>query len=221
MNEERTVDQETPAAPVILRRRRRTLPSWTWMAVLGGVALLGLATGGLVVAPQIAAGPKPAAKSATLGGAGSATAEAVPDVSRTSSKEKDPAKDKGKEKEKGKNKDKRRGEGSRGSAEKKGAEPTYIELDNMIVNPAGCEGQHFLMVKVSLGVPDRKLVSGIEGNKTAIQDAIASSLGSYTMEWLVSPGARDSIKVMLADRIAEVTGVSDELTVFLPQFVMQ
>ena len=91
----------------------------------------------------------------------------------------------------------------------------------MIVNPAGSEGQHFLMVTVSLGLSDNKLVPRIENNKIALQDAIASTLSACTMEWLMSPGARDSLKVILAARVAEVTGISDEMTVFLPQFVMQ
>jgi flagellar basal body-associated protein FliL len=121
----------------------------------------------------------------------------------------------GKDKEKGKKGKEKKGK------EKKEAEKIYVELDNLIVNPAGSEGQHFLMVTVSLGVTDEKLVSRIEDNKIALQDAIASTLSDCSMAWLVGPGARDSLKVILAGRVAEVTGISEDVTVFLPQFVMQ
>lgn len=194
------------------------------MAILGGVALLGFATGGLVVAPQIAGPsttPKPAALAATLSMADSAKAgskalqSSAKEKSKATGKEKALSKDKAKGKDKGKDKEK----GKKGK--EKEVERTYVELDNMIVNPAGCEGQHFLMVTVSLGVTNGKLVPRIEDNKIALQDAIASTLSACSMEWLAAPGARDSIKVILAAQVAEVTGISDELTVFLPQFVMQ
>ena len=228
MDDEPTVDQETPRPRIVLprRRRRSSLPSWTPMAILGGVALLGFATGGLVVAPQIAGpstAPKPAALAATLSMADSATvgSKALQSSAKEKSKAKATAKEKAlsKDKTKGKDKDKEKEKGKKGK--EKEVERTYVELDNMIVNPAGCEGQHFLMVTVSLGVTNAKLVPRIEDNKIALQDAIASTLSACSMEWLAAPGARDSIKVMLAARVAEVTGISDELTIFLPQFVMQ
>jgi flagellar basal body-associated protein FliL len=228
MDEEPTVDQETPKPRIVLprRRRRSSLPSWTPMAILGGVALLGFATGGLVVAPQIAGpstAPKPAALAATLSMADSAASggKALQSSAKEKQKAKAAAREKGlsKDKAKGKDKEKEKEKGKKGKG--KDVEMTYVELDNMIVNPAGSEGQHFLMVTVSLGLKDNKLVPRIENNKIALQDAIASTLSACTMEWLTCPSARDSLKVILAARVAEVTGISEEMTVFLPQFVMQ
>lgn len=220
MDEEPKVDHEGPAPRIVLPRRRRrssSLPSWAPMAILGGVALLGFATGGLVVAPQIAGpttAPRPSALTATHSPADSATTGTKNLASTEKGKKgkgqvKDKAKGKGKESEKGK------------KGKEKEVELVYVELDNMIVNPAGSEGAHFLMVTVSLGVKDSKLVPRIEDNKIALQDAIASTLSDCSMGWLAGPGARDSLKVILAARVAEVTGISDDVTVFLPQFVMQ
>ena len=220
MDEESTVDREAPAPRIVLpRRRRRSLPSWIPMAVLGGVALLGFATGGLVVAPQIA-GPAAAPTSATLAATLSLADSATAGTKALQSSEKGKAKAAGKEKAQSKAKAKDKDKGKKGK-EKKEAERIYVELDNMIVNPAGSEGAHFLMVTVSLGVTDSKLVPRIEDNKVALQDAIASTLSDCSMAWLAGPGARDSLKVILGARVAEVTGISKDLTVFLPQFVMQ
>jgi flagellar basal body-associated protein FliL len=196
-----------------------------WIAALGGAAMLGLATGGLVVAPQIAHQSAPTAAlppGASLPGAAQSKPGTPGDAASSKSspaEEKKGADKKGADKKGADKKDSKKGSGKKGS--EKGHESIYIELDNLIVNPAATDGQHFLMVTVSLGVPDRKAVQLLEDNKTAIMDAIATRLSHCTMDWLMRPDARDSLKVILAERIAEVTGVSAPLTVYFPQYVVQ
>ena len=201
-----------------------------WIAALGGAAVLGLATGGLVVAPQIAHQSAPTAAlppGASLPGAaqskpetpgGAASSKSSPAEEKKGADKKGEDK-KGEDKKGEDKKGSKKGSGKKGS--EKGHESIYVELDNLIVNPAASDGQHFLMVTVSLGVPDRKAVQLLEDNKTAIMDAIATRLSHCSMDWLMRPDARDSLKVILAERIAEVTGVSVPLTVYFPQYVVQ
>jgi len=196
-----------------------------WIAALGGAAVLGLATGGLVVAPQIAHQSAPTAAlppGASLPGAAQSKPETPGGAASSKSSpadEKKGADKKGEDKKGEDKKGSKKGSGKKGS--EKGHESIYVELDNLIVNPAASDGQHFLMVTVSLGVPDRKAVQLLEDNKTAIMDAIATRLSHCSMDWLMRPDARDSLKVILAERIAEVTGVSVPLTVYFPQYVVQ
>lgn len=123
---------------------------------------------------------------------------------------------------KGKKKDKKDEKGGSHGAE--GGKSPIFRLDNLIVNPAGAQGQHFLMCSVAFELEDSKLGDILREHEVELRDGVISTLESQSMTQLTAPGARDSLR----SRIAAVAmpllgedGEDTELKVFLPQFVIQ
>ncbi len=123
--------------------------------------------------------------------------------------------------------------GSSGAAEKKTAsaghaagggghgEGSTLEIDNVVVNPAGAQGSHFLMATVALEVRDKDAEEYLRMNEHVVKDVIQSTLGRQTLKMLSQPGARDQIKLLLAQDIGQLVGDPGLLTVYLPEFVVQ
>ncbi len=102
------------------------------------------------------------------------------------------------------------------------AEPaSVVELDNIIVNPAGSEGNHYLLATVAIEVMDKETEEYVRTHEHVVKDVVISTLSEQTMEMLQKPGARDALKVVLAGKIGDLIGDSAHLQVYLPQFVVQ
>jgi flagellar protein FliL len=184
------------------------------IGVIAGGALLGGAGGGLLLGPAIngaraAKASEPAAKEKD-------SKSEKGEKAKGGKAEKGKG-DKGKEGEKGKSKGKEKEK--RGGKEGKGPAAVF-ELENLIVNPAGTEGSRFLMATVAFELDDPKLSELLRENDIAIRDQVITVLENQTMEMLTRPGARDSLRVLLAEAVAPyVEGA--EMRVYLPQFVIQ
>jgi flagellar FliL protein len=98
---------------------------------------------------------------------------------------------------------------------------SVIEIKNVVVNPAGAEGSHFLMATVALEVHDKVVEDHLRTNEHVVKDIVMSTLSQETMDMLRQPGARDQLKVLLTRAISDYVGGSDAVTVFLPEFVVQ
>ena len=128
----------------------------------------------------------------------------------------------GKKGKKGKQKDKKDEKGGSHGAE--GGKSPIFRLDNLIVNPAGAQGQHFLMCSVAFELEDSKLGDILREHEIELRDRVISTLESQTMTQLTAPGARDSLRHRIAAVTIPILGVDGEdteLKVFLPQFVIQ
>lgn len=104
---------------------------------------------------------------------------------------------------------------------KKGDEIPVFELENLIVNPAGSQGLHFLMASVAFGIPDPVTEEMLRANEVKLRDTVVATLGSHTIEMLSEPTARDSLKARIKRAVCEGIGVQADLEIFLPQFVIQ
>lgn len=111
-------------------------------------------------------------------------------------------------------------EGEKGK-EGEGEPAKMVTLDNIIVNPAGSQGNRFLMTSVAFGVADEKLQKKLDDGKVELRDKVTGVLEGMTMAQLTAPGARDSIKAHVADVVGEMIGPKAEVKIFLPQFVIQ
>jgi flagellar FliL protein len=98
---------------------------------------------------------------------------------------------------------------------------SVIEIKNVVVNPAGAEGSHFLMATVALEVHDKLVEEHLRANEHVVKDIVMSTLSKETMDMLRQPGARDQLKVLLTRAISDYVDGSDAVTVFLPEFVVQ
>ncbi len=98
---------------------------------------------------------------------------------------------------------------------------TTLELDNIIVNPAGTSGMRYLMVTVAIEIEGAggHGGGGIEEQEHRIRDRVVAVLERQTLEMLTAPGARDSLKVLLAEAVAPY--LESEPHIYLPHFVIQ
>lgn len=184
------------------------------VGVIAGGALLGGAGGGLLLGPAInGARAAKASEPATEEKGGKSEKGEKAKGSKAEKGKAEKGKDGEKGKDKGKEKEKKGG--------KEGKGPTAVfELSNLIVNPAGTEGSRFLMATVAFELDDPKLSEALRENDIAIRDQVISVLENQTMEMLTRPGARDSLRVLLAEAIAPYAEGA-EVRVYLPQFVIQ
>ena len=110
---------------------------------------------------------------------------------------------------------------SHGGGGAHGGSGSFIEIDNVVVNPAGSQGAHFLMATVVLEVHDKEAEEFLRMNEHIVKDLIMKTLGSQTLEMLSEPGARDALKGLLAEDIGTLVDDPELVTVYLPEFVVQ
>lgn len=96
-----------------------------------------------------------------------------------------------------------------------------VQLENIIVNPAGSQGSRFLMASVAFAVGDEAGQKRLDDSKVELRDKVTSVLEAMTMTQLTAPGARDTVKARIGAMAAEMLGVRAPVRVFLPQFVIQ
>jgi flagellar protein FliL len=117
-------------------------------------------------------------------------------------------------------------EGAPSKGDKKDAKgapsPAHVyRIDNVIVNPAGSDGTRFLMASVAYQIPDDQSEQLLHAHEVQMRDDVIGILGAMTMEQLMSPHARDSIKVHLLGVARGVLGPQTPIDVYIPQFVIQ
>ena len=110
--------------------------------------------------------------------------------------------------------------------DKKGeaGKPTVYKLDNIIVNPAGSQGQRFLMCSVAIESDDPKALDLLREHEIELRDRVIALLARQTLDRLSAETARDSLRAELLTVIRPTLGPEAQgvvLHVFLPQFVVQ
>jgi flagellar protein FliL len=113
------------------------------------------------------------------------------------------------------------GAGEGKGSEGEGSEKKMVELSNIIVNPAGSQGTRFLMTSVAIAVADEEAQKLLTNHEVELRDRVTSILETQTMAQLTLPGARDSLKLKIAQAAGSIVGPGVPLKVFLPQFVIQ
>lgn len=178
-------------------------PPVVLIAVIVAALGAGVASGALLVAPRVIHGNQT-----------KAFAAAKEDLAGGGHGKKKGKKDKGEKKE---------GKGGEHGGGEGGKSPIF-RLDNLIVNPAGAQGQHFLMCSIAFELEDSKLGDILREHEVELRDGVISTLESQSMTQLTAPGARDSLRVRIAAVAMPLLGEDGEdteLKVFLPQFVIQ
>jgi flagellar FliL protein len=95
------------------------------------------------------------------------------------------------------------------------------QIENIVVNPAGSQGVHFLMLSIAFEVPDAKAEAALRENDIRVRDTVIATLEGQTMEMLTQPGSRDRLKRILAEAVTPMAGGARWMNVYLPQFVIQ
>ncbi len=96
-----------------------------------------------------------------------------------------------------------------------------LELDNIIVNPAGTDGLRFLMATIAIDLGDKELVEKMRDKNYEVRDRVTAILEGQSMDMLTAPGARDSLRVLIATAIAPLLEGGHVVDVFIPYLVIQ
>ena len=108
-----------------------------------------------------------------------------------------------------------------GAAKKGGAAPSIYQLDNLVLNPAGSGGTHFLLVSVALEVKDASSLDLLKGRDAELRDGILRLLSRKTIDQVTDLQARDQFAGELKGVLAKMFGEGTVVKIYFPQFVMQ
>ena len=108
-----------------------------------------------------------------------------------------------------------------GGAKKGGAAPSIYQLDNLVMNPAGSGGAHFLLLSVALEVKDAGSLDMLKGRDAELRDGILRILSKKTIEQVTELQARDQFASELKGVLAKMFGDGTVVKIYFPQFVIQ
>ncbi|MEP6493413.1 MAG: flagellar basal body-associated FliL family protein [bacterium] len=93
-------------------------------------------------------------------------------------------------------------------------------IENLVLNPAGSGGTHFLMVTASFQLKDGATENLMKEHEAEVRDRILALLGRKTVDEL-DIMQRDRIKKEVLDAVAPLFPPGTVLKLFFPQFVIQ
>ena len=97
-----------------------------------------------------------------------------------------------------------------------------LELEELVVNPAGSMGRRFVVVKVALELTHEDVQKNIDQQMPLIDDELIRILSSKNIEYLSNVASRDSLReemrLAINDRLPGSDGVSK---LFFTGFVLQ
>ena len=109
-----------------------------------------------------------------------------------------------------------------GAPPKKGeAAPSIYQLDNLVLNPAGSGGAHFLLLSIALEVKDASALEILKGRDAELRDGILRILSKKTIEQVTELQARDQFAAELKTTLAKMFGEGTVVKIYFPQFVIQ
>lgn len=115
-------------------------------------------------------------------------------------------------------------EGAKGSgpeAKKGDAPPPIYQVDNLVMNPAGSGGSHFLLMSVALQLKDASSLETIKGRDAELRDAILRLFSRKTSDQISDIAARDQFSVELMGVLDKMFGAGTVAKIYFPQFVVQ
>lgn len=100
-------------------------------------------------------------------------------------------------------------------------QPVNYTLGELIVNPAGSNGQRFLVVELSLELRDEKHAELIDKNKEKIKHNMLEVLSSRSVAQLNKFEEREILRNELAEITNDAIGVHSVRNLYYTRYVMQ
>jgi flagellar FliL protein len=107
------------------------------------------------------------------------------------------------------------------TAEPKNESLVSHNIENIVLNPAGTNGQRFLMVTAAFQLKDASVDALMKEHEAEIRDHMLALLSKKTVEELTDPAMRDPIKKEVLDAVAPMFPKGTVLKVLFTQFVVQ
>ena len=112
------------------------------------------------------------------------------------------------------------GEGKEGEKKEGEATPVY-QLDNMVLNLSGSNGQRLLLMTVALEVKDEATLNMVKGHDAEMRDMVLQMFGVKTADQVVDATARDGFRTELITAFNKIFPAGTIKKVYFPQFVIQ
>jgi flagellar FliL protein len=101
------------------------------------------------------------------------------------------------------------------------APPPIYQMDNLVMNPAGSGGSHFLLMSVALQVKDAASLETLKGHDAELRDTILRLFSRKTIDQISDISARDEFGAELTGVLANTFGAGTVTKIYFPQFVIQ
>lgn len=108
-----------------------------------------------------------------------------------------------------------------GEAKKLDAAPSIYQLDNLVMNPAGTGGSHFLLMSVAMQLKDASSLEMLKGRDAELRDATLRLFSAKTIDQITDLSARDKLGQELMGVLAKMFGPGTVTKIYFPQFVIQ
>lgn len=105
--------------------------------------------------------------------------------------------------------------------EEEGTGPSIYTMDDVVLNPAGTEGQRFLIARVALQGAGETFVEDMTARDAEVRDVVVRLLSAKTVVELADAGRRETVKKELQGALAARFPKAGIRAVLFPQFVIQ
>jgi flagellar FliL protein len=76
-----------------------------------------------------------------------------------------------------------------------------FNIEDLIINPAGTNGQRLLLLSLGLGVSTEENLNILKENEVVIKDMVINTIAQKTLASLSNVNQKDSLKIELAEKI--------------------
>jgi flagellar FliL protein len=108
--------------------------------------------------------------------------------------------------------------------EEEGKEPkvqqVYVVKD-LIINPAGTNGQRYLLTTIAFNVSSENALKELEGKELAVRDMLNSILTSKTMDQLIDVAQREALREEIQKKAKEILNRGRVKGVYFSKYVVQ
>jgi flagellar FliL protein len=113
--------------------------------------------------------------------------------------------------------------GKASSTEKEAGEVgvNVLNLDDIIVNPTGTNGQRLLLASVGVDLPNKEELDGLQKKKEILTDIVISALSSKSINQLNSIAYRDTIKAEITNSISKKIPNTKINSIYFSKFIIQ
>ena len=95
------------------------------------------------------------------------------------------------------------------------------QLEELVVNPSGSNGQRYLVVEISLDLKDRRHIELIQNQQQRIKHEMNEVLSSRTVDQLTQLEVREQLREELTDIVNQAIGRGSVRNLYYTRYVMQ
>ena len=97
----------------------------------------------------------------------------------------------------------------------------FMEMESLIINPAGTDGTRYLMIKIGLESKKAKALEEVREKAIVLRDAILRDLSARTVDELAAIEHRNQIKEDLREVINGILEKGEVTRLYFTQYVLQ